>query len=76
MIGPNLSAWSLRRPSLVVFLMLITVAAGVLAFKKLGRDEDAPFTVRTMIVRKTTSDGRLSDHADRFGPITALLSAG
>ena len=50
MIGPNLSAWSLRRPSLVVFLMLITVAAGVLSFKKLGRDEDAPFTVRTMIV--------------------------
>ncbi len=50
MIGPNLSAWSLRRPSLIVFLMIICVAAGVLAFKNLGRDEDAPFTVRTMIV--------------------------
>ncbi len=50
MIGPNLSAWSLKRPSLVVFLMIIAVVAGALAFKKLGRDEDAPFTVRTMIV--------------------------
>jgi len=49
-IGPNLSAWSLKRPSLVVFLMIIAVVAGALAFKKLGRDEDAPFTVRTMIV--------------------------
>jgi multidrug efflux pump len=49
-IGPNLSAWSLKRPSLIVFLMIVAVAAGVLAFKKLGRDEDAPFTVRTMIV--------------------------
>ena len=35
---------------LMGLLMLITVAAGVLSFKKLGRDEDAPFTVRTMIV--------------------------
>ncbi len=50
MIGPNLSSWSLKRPSLIVFLMIVVVAAGVLAFKKLGRDEDAPFTVRTMIV--------------------------
>ena len=50
MIGPNLSAWSLRRPSLIVFLMIVVVVAGVVAFKNLGRDEDAPFTVRTMIV--------------------------
>ncbi len=50
MIGPNLSAWALKRPSLIVFLMIVVVAAGVLAFKNLGRDEDAPFTVRTMIV--------------------------
>ncbi len=50
MIGPNLSSWSLKRPSLVIFLMIVAVVAGVLAFKNLGRDEDAPFTVRTMIV--------------------------
>ena len=50
MIGPNLSEWSLKRPSFIVFLMLLVVAAGVIAFKDLGRDEDPPFTVRTMIV--------------------------
>ena len=50
MIGPNLSEWSLKRPSFIVFLMILVVVAGVLAFKGLGRDEDPPFTVRTMIV--------------------------
>ena len=50
MIGPNLSEWSLKRPSFIFFLMALAVIAGVLAFKDLGRDEDAPFTVRTMIV--------------------------
>ena len=50
MIGPNLSEWSLKRPSFIFFLMVLAVIAGVIAFKDLGRDEDAPFTVRTMIV--------------------------
>jgi multidrug efflux pump subunit AcrB len=50
MIGPNLSEWSLKRPSFIVFLMILSVIAGVISFKVLGRDEDAPFTVRTMIV--------------------------
>ncbi|HMN76380.1 MAG TPA: efflux RND transporter permease subunit [Burkholderiaceae bacterium] len=50
MIGPNLSEWSLKRPSFIVFLMILAVVAGALAFKKLGRDEDPSFTVRTMIV--------------------------
>ena len=50
MIGPNLSEWSLKRPSFIVFLMILVVVAGALAFNKLGRDEDPAFTVRTMIV--------------------------
>ncbi|HRZ63264.1 MAG TPA: efflux RND transporter permease subunit, partial [Rubrivivax sp.] len=50
MIGPNLSEWSLKRPSFIIFLMILVVVAGVLAFKDLGRDEDPPFTVRTMII--------------------------
>ncbi len=50
MIGPNLSTWALGRRSFILFLMVLAVAAGVLAFERLGRDEDPPFTVRTMIV--------------------------
>lgn len=50
MIGPNLSEWALSKRSLVIFLMLIAVAAGVMSFLKLGRGEDPAFTVRTMVV--------------------------
>jgi len=49
-IGPNLSEWALGKTSLVVFLMIITLVAGVLSFMRLGRDEDPAFTVRTMVV--------------------------
>jgi multidrug efflux pump len=50
MIGPNLSAWSLKHRSLVIFLMAVAIVAGSLAFVKLGRAEDPPFTTRTMVV--------------------------
>jgi multidrug efflux pump len=49
-IGPNLSEWALSKRSLVVFLMILSVAAGVMSFLKLGRGEDPAFTVRTMVV--------------------------
>ncbi len=50
MIGPNLSEWAISKRSLVVFLMLVAVVAGTLAFLRLGRGEDPAFTVRTMVV--------------------------
>jgi len=49
-IGPNLSEWGLRRPSLVIFLMIVAVVAGTLAFLRLGRAEDPAITIRTMVV--------------------------
>jgi multidrug efflux pump subunit AcrB len=49
-IGPNLSEWGLKRPSLVVFMMIVAVVAGVLSFLRLGRGEDPAITIRTMIV--------------------------
>ena len=48
--GLNLSGWALRNRSIVVYLMLLSVLAGVLAFVKLGRNEDPAFTIRTMVV--------------------------
>ncbi|HRD87778.1 MAG TPA: efflux RND transporter permease subunit, partial [Accumulibacter sp.] len=50
MIGPNLSEWALNKRSLVVFLMILAVVAGVMSFFKLGRGEDPAFTTRTMVV--------------------------
>jgi multidrug efflux pump subunit AcrB len=49
-IGPNLSEWAIKHKSLVVFFMIVSVAAGAFAFKRLGRAEDPAFTFRTMVV--------------------------
>jgi multidrug efflux pump subunit AcrB len=50
MIGPNLSEWSIKSRSLVVYFMIVALVAGAFAFVKLGRNEDPAFTFRTMIV--------------------------
>jgi multidrug efflux pump subunit AcrB len=50
MKGFNLSEWAIRNRSVVVFLMLCSVVAGISAFFQLGRAEDPPFTFRTMVV--------------------------
>jgi multidrug efflux pump subunit AcrB len=47
----NLSAWSLRHPSMVVYLMVMLLLAGLLAYQKLGRSEDPDFTFKVMVVR-------------------------
>jgi multidrug efflux pump len=47
----NLSEWSIRNRSVVVFLMIVIVAAGVLSFLRLGRAEDPVFTIRTMVAQ-------------------------
>jgi multidrug efflux pump subunit AcrB len=49
--GFNLSAWALRERSIVVFMMLATIAAGVASYFALGRNEDPEFTFRTMVVQ-------------------------
>ena len=49
-MGLNLSEWALKHRSFVVYLMLAASLAGAAAFYQLGRDEDPPFTVRTMLV--------------------------
>jgi multidrug efflux pump subunit AcrB len=46
----NLSAWTLRHRSFVVFLMLATIVAGALSYTRLSRNEDPPFTIKTMVV--------------------------
>lgn len=50
MKGPNLSALGVRHPSVTLFLIIAVVAAGALAFLKLGRAEDPSFTVKVLTV--------------------------
>ena len=47
----NLSEWALKHRSLVVYFMIVAVAAGLLSYNRLGRNEDPPFIIKTMVVR-------------------------
>jgi multidrug efflux pump len=47
----NLSEWSLRHPSMIVYLMVVLMLGGVLSYFKLGRAEDPDFTFKVMVVR-------------------------
>jgi multidrug efflux pump subunit AcrB len=47
----NLSRWALEHKSFVVYLMLVLTLAGTFAYRQLGRDEDPPFTIKTMVVK-------------------------
>jgi multidrug efflux pump len=47
----NASRWALDHKSLVVYFMLVIALAGMLQYHKLGREEDPPFTIKTMVVK-------------------------
>ena len=47
----NLSRWALEHKSFVTYLMLIVTLAGIFEYRRLGRDEDPPFTIKTMVVK-------------------------
>ncbi len=51
MSGFNLSDWALRHKSFVLYLMLIAAITGAFAYDKLGREEDPPFTIKTMVIK-------------------------
>ena len=46
----NLSEWSLRHRSLILYLMIVSAIFGAFAYFNLGREEDPPFTIKTMVV--------------------------
>jgi len=46
----NLSEWALKHRSFVIYLMVTTVVLGLVSYYRLGRDEDPPFVIKTMVV--------------------------
>lgn len=48
--GFNLSGWALAHQQLVVFFMLLVMAAGVMSYEHLSRNEDPAFTIKTAVV--------------------------
>ncbi|KXV65670.1 efflux RND transporter permease subunit [Gluconobacter oxydans] len=49
--GVNLSRWSINHRALVLFFMILIGVAGFRSYFALGRNEDPPFTVKTMVVQ-------------------------
>jgi multidrug efflux pump subunit AcrB len=66
----NLSDWAIRCQSLVWFLMIVIVAAGVFSYLRLGRNEDPVFAIKTMVVQAAwpgaTVDATLLQITDRL----------
>ena len=61
MNGFNLSEWSIRNRSVVIYLMIVIVIGGGLTFFRLGRAEDPVFTIRTMVVQALWPGATLDD---------------
>src|SRR5882757_4820682 len=66
----NLSEWALGHRSLVWYLMLVFILAGIFSFLSLGREEDPSFTIKTMVVSASwpgaTIDDTLQQVTDRL----------
>jgi multidrug efflux pump len=61
MMGFNLSEWALRHRSLVVYFMIVAVAAGLLSYHRLGRSEDPSFVIKTMVVQAAWPGATIED---------------
>ena len=58
---PNFSDWALKHRSVVTYLMLVAIAAGVLSFIRLGRNEDPSFVIKTMVVAAAWPGATMTD---------------
>ena len=61
----NLSDWALGHRSFVWFLMAVSLVAGVMAYSRLGREEDPPFTIKTVVVQTTWPGATIRDTIDQ-----------
>jgi multidrug efflux pump subunit AcrB len=57
----NLSEWALKSRSVVIYLMIIAVTAGIFAFIRLGRNEDPAFVIKTMVVSAVWPGASMED---------------
>jgi multidrug efflux pump len=47
----NLSEWALKHRSLVAYIMIVAIVAGIFSYFRLGRSEDPSFIIKTMVVQ-------------------------
>ena len=61
MSGFNLSQWALKHRSIVVYFMIVAVAAGLASYFRLGRSEDPTFIIKTMVVQAAWPGATVED---------------
>lgn len=61
MTGFNLSEWALKHRSLVAYLMIVAVSAGLVSYFRLGRSEDPSFVIKTMVVQAAWPGATVED---------------
>ncbi|MBU9853430.1 efflux RND transporter permease subunit [Rahnella aceris] len=57
----NLSAWALNHQPLIAFFMLLLMAAGVISYEQLPRNEDPAFTIKTAVVSASWPGASVED---------------
>jgi multidrug efflux pump subunit AcrB len=57
----NLSEWALKNRSIVAYLMIVAVGAGIASYFRLGRSEDPTFIIKTMVVQAAWPGATLED---------------
>jgi multidrug efflux pump subunit AcrB len=60
-MGFNLSEWALKYRSLTIYLMIVSVLAGLFAYFRLGRSEDPSFVIKTMVVQAAWPGATIDD---------------
>jgi multidrug efflux pump len=60
-MGFNLSEWALKFRSLTIYLMIVSVVAGLFAYFRLGRSEDPTFVIKTMVVSAAWPGATIDD---------------
>jgi multidrug efflux pump len=64
-MGVNLSAWALSHRSFIIFVMIASMVAGAVSYSTLGRNEDPPFTFRTMVVQANWPGATLEETVEQ-----------
>jgi multidrug efflux pump subunit AcrB len=57
----NLSAWAVRHPAFMLFLIIAISITGAWSYLNLGRAEDPSFTIKTMVVQVVWPGGTAQD---------------
>ncbi|AGT07438.1 efflux RND transporter permease subunit [Paracoccus aminophilus] len=61
----NLSDWALHHRSLVWFLLIVSMIAGIISYTRLGREEDPNFTIKVMVISASLPGATIEDTLDQ-----------